>query len=147
MPEVTAIALPALSMSYSITDTSAVGDASSSTTESTSVGYKTLQFEYGTGIGQVNMGITHTGTLPSGESTQFDFDAFPKPLFGGTYNVSFASRANAGVPINPEQGIKAILITNTWTHPSGALPSGFTTSQIPSFSVVASGIDGFSGLE
>ena len=146
MPQVIAIAKPSLSISYSITDSRDVGDALSSITESSSVGYTSLQFEYGTGIGQVNMGITHTGTLPSGGSTQFDFDAFPKSLFGGSYNVSFASRALAGTPINPEQGVKGILITNTWSHPSGSLPSGFSIAEIPSFVIAASGEVGFSGL-
>ena len=142
MAQIIATAKPSLNISYSLTD----GDALSTTTESTSVGYTTLEFSYGTGVGQINMGITHTGTLPSGGSTEFDFDAFPKPLFGGVYNLSFASRANAGVPINPEHGIKGILVTNTWKHPSGSLPSGFSISEIPSFVISASGEAGFSGL-
>ena len=146
MAQIIATAKPSLNISYSLTDTSSIGDALSTITESTSVGYTTLEFSYGTGVGQINMGITHTGTLPSGGSVQFDFDAFPKPLFGGKYNLSFASRALAGTPINPEQGVKGILITNTWSHPSGSLPSGFSIAEIPSFVIAASGEDGFSGL-
>jgi len=142
MPTVIASATPALNISYTLADDS----EESSNIETTSVGFTSLEFDYGTGIGQINMGITSTGNLPSGGSVELDFDAFPKAIFNGVYNVSFASRASAGTPINPEQGVKGIIITNTWQHPSGSLPSGFTTSELPYLTIAALGSDGFSGL-
>jgi len=140
---ISASSTPSLQITYSL----AQSDSSQSFSESSSVGYTRFRFKDGTGLGQVNMGIKNTGYLPSGGTKIFDFDAFPKDVFGSSFPVSFTSRAQAGNVLNPERGIKGILVTNTWTHPSGNIPaSGFNLEELPYLTIAATGQSGFTGL-
>ena len=137
-----ATATPSLTISYTVSQS----DSTQTFSESTSVGYSAFTFSDGTGMGQINMGIKNTGYLPSGDTKIFDFDAFPKEVFNSSYDVSFTSRSQVGLVLNPERGVKGILITNTWEHPSGSFPSGFTTGELPYFTIAATGQAGFTGL-
>ena len=134
---------PYLTVSYTLSQS----DSTQTFSESSSAGYSSFEFTDGTGLGQINMGIKNTGYLASGGTKIFDFDAFPKEVFNTSYDISFTSRSQVGTVYNPERGVKGILITNTWSHPSGgAFPSGFTTGDMPYFTIAATGIAGFTGL-
>lgn len=137
-----AASTPSTVIRYTLTDIT----SDTSLTESSSVGYTNVQYDHGTGLGEINMGILSTGALPSGGYRVYDFDCFPKSIFGGTFDLNFTSRALASVPISPSHGVKGIIITNTWAYPTGGLPSGFLASQMPYITAYASGTAGFSGL-
>jgi len=136
---VTATATPSLNISYSIVDT----NTDTSFTESATVGYTTLTYDNGTGVGQINAGVSTTGTLSSGGTGVFDFNNYTKNLFNSTMTMNFASKGSVASPSNPEYGIKGIIITNTWSITgTGAI----ATADFPYFTIAATGIDGFSGL-
>ena len=137
---VTATATQSLNISYSIVDT----NTDTSFTESALIGYTTLTYENGTGIGQINAGVSTTGTLSSGGTGVFDFNNYTKNLFNNTMAMNFASSGSVASPSNPAYGIKGIIITNTWSTTGTGL--GMLTADIPYFTIAATGIDGFSGL-
>ena len=133
---VSASATPSLNISYSITET----NTDTSFTESAGIGYTTLTYANGTGIGQINAGVSTTGTLPSGGTGVFDFNDYKKSLFNSSISMTFASSGSTASPSNPEYGVKGIIVTNTWST-TGTLPA-----TLPYFTIAATGIDGFSGL-
>ena len=138
----TARATPSLEINYTLSSST----TDSTVSESATAGYTTLNFGNGTGYGQVNQGVTKTGTLKYQDAI-FDFRSFPKTVFDSTININFASKISpTHVNQDPHRGVKGILVTNTWTHPSGALPSGFQTSQIPYLTVAATGDYAFDAL-
>jgi len=117
---VTASATPSLNISYRLSQTSRKLTAH----EEASIGYTAFSFGDGTGIGGVNFGLRQTGLLPSGGSISIDLQSITKHLFNTGINVNFSD-------------VKGVIFTNSSTTDS-ATP--------PYFNIVASGVDGFSGL-
>ena len=121
---VTASATPSLNIAYSLTQT----DPKLAVSENASIGYSNITFSNGTGIGNINFGVNRSGSLSSGGTETFDL----KSLFKSVYNT--------GIDVN-FTGIRGLLVTNTYDA-----PTGMVASNIPYFNVVASGLNGLSGL-
>jgi len=100
---------PSLAITYTLAD--------GTITETSSVG-SSLIFPDGTGTGQVNIGVTSTGYISSGETVIYDFQKFPKEIWNSQILLDFTSESEAFPLItnldNPERGIKALIITNSW---------------------------------
>ena len=114
---VIASSIPSLNITYTLTD---------GTITETSVGGKTKpRFPDGTGTGQVNMGVSSTGYISSGETVICDFQKFPKEIWNSQILLDFTSTCGSfpsTVPYSPERGIKALIITNSWN--TSILPTG-----------------------
>jgi len=140
---ISASATPALTMSYTITDT----QTDRTISESATAGFSSLIFANGTGVSQVDAGVTLTGSLPSGGSTVFSMTGVPKVVFNKTIDLNFGRNPAGTFPVTrPGNRIRGILIRNTWEHPSGTPPADFTIPEYPYISIMASGAKGFSGL-
>ena len=143
-----------INTSYSLLDT----NNNDTITESATVGLINLSYENGTGTGQLNVGVAFSGKLPSGGEQVFDLSKFPKTHLGIETGLCFTSLGDGGLGYevdhtssNPERGIKGIVVTNTWTVPdSGEVGnedgSGIPAYEFPYMRIVATGVDGFSGL-
>ena len=155
---INATAIPSVDIQYTLTDST----NTSTLSESAAAGYATLQFTHGTGTGNIDIGVVITGTLSSGEKVVFDFQAFPKSVFGQDISLNFTSTTDAypSPMTSPQKGIKSILVSNSWNgiknsglgNLSGLLTSGNSfygypvLSGFPQLNVHATGDDGFSGL-
>lgn len=112
----TASSTPSLAITYTLTD---------GTTTETSVGGKINpslylpSFPYGTGTGQVDIGVTSTGYISSGETVIYDFQKFPKDIWNSQILLDFTSS-----DINGQRGIKGLIVTNSWDAASKVLPTG-----------------------
>lgn len=145
---ITATSVPALTISYTLVQT----DNVSSVSESTSIGYSTLELSNGTGTGNINIGTVVTGYISSGQKIVYDFRAFPKEVWGTQTTLDFTSTVTDLPPIrqhytNPGGGIKAILATNQW---NGSLDNGiegwFPITGLPRLNLHATGSYGFTNL-
>ena len=140
---ISASATPALTMSYTVTDT----QTDRTISESATAGFSTLTFANGTGLSQVDMGVTITGILPAGGSTVFNLTGLPKTVFGKTIDVNFSQwYAATFPPTRPGNRIRGVLIRNTWEHPSGTPPASFEISEYPYLTVMATGSNGCTPL-
>jgi hypothetical protein len=148
----TASSTPSLGIAYTLTDGSA--------TETSSVSI-VRQFLNGTGTGQITIGAVVTGFISSGETVVYDFQKFPKSAWGSQILLDFASTG-----INPERGIKGLIVTNTWDTkvlPVGAASisswsdivtptsTGLANADLPRINIRATGVasaisGGFNGL-
>ena len=144
---ITATSTPSLNIDYTLVNS----EGFATTTESTSIGYTSLAFNDGTGTGHINIGAVQTGYISSGETIHFDFQQFSKQVWGSEVPLDFSSTSGT---INPERGIKAIIITNSWNSsllPTGAdnisqwsgivLPNttGLSSDQLPRLNIHATG--------
>ena len=107
-----ATATPALTMTYTLTNTQGIA----STTETATVGYSALQFPNGSGSGNINIGAIITGSITSGENVYFDFQNLQKQVWESSIGLDFTSRD--ALPIRPHvypnRGVKGLVLTNTW---------------------------------
>ena len=104
----TASSTPSLGIAYTLTD--------GNTTETSSIGIS-RQFLDGTGTGQITIGAIVTGFISSGETVVYDFQKFPKPVWDSQILLDFTSTCDtfpSRTPVNPERGIKGLIVTNTW---------------------------------
>jgi hypothetical protein len=107
---------PSLAITYTLTD--------GTITETSSAG-SSLIFPDGTGTGQVNIGVTTTGYISSGETIVYDFQKFPKEIWNSQILLDFTSTCGTfplTIPFSPERGIKGLIVTNTWD--ASILPTG-----------------------
>lgn len=127
--------------------------------ETATVGLVNFPYENGTGTGQINVGVASSGYLPSGESKVFDLSRFPKTHLGIETGLCFTSIGQGDsqwytvdhTSVNPERGIKGIVITNTWKPPNSGQPGNENGSGVPPYdypyiTVAATGNSAFSGL-
>ena len=144
---------PSLAITYTLAD--------GTITETSSAGNTSLIFPDGTGTGQVNIGVTATGYISSGETIIYDFQKFPKEIWNSQILLDFTSTG-----INPERGIKGLIVTNSWNTSilaTGAASisswtgivtptsTGLADTDLPRINIHATGISsaisgGFSGL-
>ena len=132
---ISATATPSLNIGYTLANSQGIA----TTSETSSVGYTALLFTDGSGTGNVVIGNVITGTIVSGETIYFDFKALPKAVWDSKIYLDFTSRD--GLPttpyVNPERGIKGILLTNSWN--TNVLNSGVDYLDIWSGIVTQSG--------
>ena len=144
---------PSLAITYTLID--------GTITETSVVGKTNLTFPDGTGTGQVNIGVATTGYISSGETIIYDFQKFPKGIWNSQILLDFSSTG-----INPERGIKGLIVTNSWNTsilPTGAASisswtgivtptsTGLANADLPRINIRATGNGaaiggGFSGL-
>lgn len=109
---ISATATPSLNIAYTLANSEGIA----TTSETSSVGYTELLFSNGSGTGEITIGNVITGTIASGETIYFDFKELPKAVWDSNIYLDFTSRD--GLPttpyVNPERGIKGILLTNSW---------------------------------
>ena len=108
---------PSLAITYTLTD--------GTITETSSAG-SSLIFPDGTGTGQVNIGVTTTGYISSGETVIYDFQKFPKEIWNSQILLDFTSTCGSfpdTTPVSPERGIKGLIVTNSWDT-TAVLPTG-----------------------
>ena len=138
---ISASATPALTMSYTITDT----QTDRTISESATVGFTTQTFANGTGYTQVNAGVSITGVLGSGSGYAVDLTGVPKRVFDDNIYLNFTSK----LPMFPTegQGIRGITITNTYEQdPSGTGYTDYPSNKIPYITIAATGAVGYSGM-
>ena len=138
----TTSATPSISIGYTTTDTSTL----SSITESSTVGYQNFSFTNGTGLGNVNAGVTITGALPAGGEVEIDFSGVKKAIFGSTITLNFSRKNTSTFPGGTGPSVKGILLTNTYLGADGTGIGYLNANNIPYFNVVATGSAGFTGL-
>lgn len=140
-----ATATPSIDITYTLVQTE--GDTVVS--ETASVGYTDLSYVNGTsGLGNIDVGLTQTGTIPANGTVVLDFSSLSKSVLGGSFPVNFAQHYAGTVPLHVTANcVRGLVITNTWSHPSGTgLPSDFSLRNLPYFTIAATGSAGFSGL-
>ena len=76
---------PSLAITYTLAD--------GTITETSSVGNTSLIFPDGTGTGQVNIGVTSTGYISSGETVIYDFQKFAHVWHQNLHNFSLQNRS------------------------------------------------------
>jgi len=133
---------PSISITYTATDTSTLN----STTESSTVGYQNFSFTNGTGLGNVNAGVTVTGLLPSGGQLEIDFTGINKSIFGSTITLNFSRKNTATFVAGTGPSVKGMLLTNTYLGASGTGIGYLESSDIPYFNVIATGSAAFTGM-
>tara|TARA_R110000824_G_scaffold54535_6_gene150507 strand:- start:25971 stop:26570 length:600 start_codon:yes stop_codon:yes gene_type:complete len=114
--------------------------------ETSSVGSTTFVFENGTGVGQVNAGVTVTGNLPSGGTLAIDFSGINKTILGGNVPYQFSRHVASTYPNGSGPSVREILITNKYNGISGTGTDYLAYHQLPFFTIKATGTAGFSGL-
>ena len=142
---VIATATPAMTLSYTLTDTQ--NDRSIS--ESSNIGLTTYTFSGGTGVGAIDAGVSITGSLPSGEKTDYYMSGIDKTVLNGNIALNFLRAGGATYDPGadrPFNRIRGVIVKNTWTHPSGYIPSDFGLNEYPYLTIAATGDRGFSGL-
>ena len=92
------------------------------------------------------MGITLSGTLPSGGNLGFDFSELEKPVFGSTISIGFAQRVASTPVAGSGNRVRSITIVNKWNGSGNNGFSGLEPSGLPYLTVAAIGGSGFSGL-
>ena len=145
----TASARPSLTLGYTLQ----ASDSYATVSETAIVGYTNQQWTNGTGTGNINIGVVHTGYIASGETVVLDFSAFPKKVWDDTIDLNFTSDLITHTPpmiesnySRPQRGIKAILLTNNWKGSlagSTQIESWFPSSGVPRLNLHATGIYGF----
>ena len=139
---ITTTSTPSLNISYTMTDDSTLNTLS----ETSSVGSTTFVFENGTGVGQVNAGVTVTGNLPSGGTLVIDFSGINKSILGGSVPYQFSRNIASTYPNGSGPSVREILIINKYNGISGTGTDYIAYQELPFFTIKATGTAGFSGL-